>query len=528
MKSNLYTVFVFLICLLITWLASSTLQKKEGVYQQLHIKEQSQTINHNIQQRLSGYAIQLQLTVSAWNSISALNQRWDEDIKSLRSLNPFIDEIKIYQLNKEKNLTIDPTYQVTSENPLKNNKQSKYHRYLPETLAKQKNDKLFMSPAFLLNNPDSSKRETAVYLHAPIFIDNKLFAYLQATVNINKFLTYQINTRQLSNPFSLSQGGKLIFSKLPEIAHINQVSGQFSLPILSQNWTLMVWSEKTQQSTIYINYIGTFLSLLLALLTYSVFSNSKLKKQLKREKRELQQLNKQFKTNRSKLIQSNKLTSLGEIATGIAHEINQPLQVICIHADLCSESLKKENYSLINKSFRTILSQIERIEKIVKQVGSFGRDSELDNYKKHDLRDIFASVINIVINQYKQEGVELRQVLPPSLASLYCNKIQIEQVLVNLLINAKDAVEYSKERIVFIKAYAKQRKLFIEVSDSGSGIKKDKLDDIFTPFYTTKELGKGTGLGLSISYSIIHQHHGELTVSSEEGKGAIFTICLPL
>lgn len=528
MKSNLYTVFVFLICLLITWLASFEVQKKEWVYQQKDIKNQSQTISHNIQQQLTNTALQLQLTADAWNSISDLNQQWNEDTNKIKSLNPYINEIKIYLLNKEKNLTMAPAYQLTSANQLENKKPSKYHRYLPETLSKQESSRLFMSPAFLLQNLDSSKRETAVYLHTPIFINNKLFAYLQAAVNLNKLLTYQINTLQLRSPFSLSEGGKLIFSKLPEIAHINQVSGQFSLPVLSQNWTLMVWSEKTGQSTVYINCIGTFLSFLLALLTYSVFSNLRVKKQLKTGKRELQQLNKQFKDNRSKLIQSNKLTSLGEIATGIAHEINQPLQVICIHADLCSESLKKENYSLVDKSFRTILSQIERIEKIVKQVGSFGRDSELDNYSKHDLRDIFASVINIVINQYKQEEVELRQVLPPSLATLYCNKIQIEQVLVNLLINAKDAVEQSKDKIVFIKAYTKQGKLFIEVSDSGSGIGEDKLDDIFTPFYTTKALGKGTGLGLSISYSIIHQHHGELTVSSEKGKGSTFTVCLPL
>lgn len=521
MKSNLYTVFVFLICLLLTWLASSELQKKESLNQQQDIKKQSQTISFNIQQQLRNDALQLQLITQSWKSISDLNQFWKKDIETVKSFTPYLTDLKIYLIHKDKNVTI------ASTNLLEDEKLSKYHNYLPQKLSKQDADKHFMSPALLLNNADSSKNKAIVYLHIPIFIDNQLFAYLQASVNLSKLLSYKINTLQLINPFSLSQEGKIIFSKLPEIAHINQVNGQFSLPVLSQNWTLMVWSEEKVSDRQYIAYIGVFLSLLLALLSHFIFLNRKLKQKLTLDKEQLRNLNQQFNDNSAKLIQSNKLTSLGEIATGIAHEINQPLQVICIHADLCNESLKKKNYSLVNNSFRAILSQIDRIERIVKQVGSFGRDSELDNYSMHDLRDIFASVINIVSNQYKQEEVELRQVLPPSLATLYCNKTQIEQVLVNLLINAKDAVEYSLDKVVFIKAYAKQGELFIEVSDTGSGIDKDKLDDIFTPFYTTKALGKGTGLGLSISYSIIHQHHGELSVNSQKGKGTTFTVCLP-
>ena len=243
---------------------------------------------------------------------------------------------------------------------------------------------------------------------------------------------------------------------------------------------------------------------------------------------ELKRIDDDFKHSEAKLIQSNKLASLGEIAAGVAHEINQPLQVICIHTEMCQDNLLHGNYHLVEKSFKAMVNQVDRIEKIVKQVGSFGRDTELDSYKEEKASSIFNNVMAIIINQYKQDGVELRQVIPPSLPALFCNKIQIEQVLINLLINAKDSVETSKNKIVFMKAHVQKNNLYIQISDTGCGIDPTKINDIFTPFYTTKPLGKGTGLGLSISYSIIHQHKGDIKVTSEIGKGTTFTVRLPL
>lgn len=491
--------------------------------QQSEINTQSQSISHHVQQTILHHAQQITMTANRWQSIEQINNHWSEEVARLAKNYPNLNNLNIYPINAETKQSIDQNMQINIKNSGALIRQTRYLSALPQSKNQVSQQKTFMSSHFAIDN------ETVVtYLQAPIFIEGKLVAYLDAQLNITNLLKQQVATYQITLPFSLSEKGRIIYSVLPTEVPINQIKKQFEFPILGHNWTLIVWPTHQYTCYQYIPLLGLVIAILFALFTFFLLVSKDTKRQLALQTAHLNAINKDFTASKSKLVQSNKLASLGEIATGIAHEINQPLQVICIHADLCAENLEKQNYRLVEKSFRSILSQVERIENIVKQVGSFGRDSELDNYKKELPATIFDNVINIVINQYNQEGVELRQVLPPSLPPLLCNKIQIEQVLINLLINAKDAVEKSEEKIVFMKAYDNHGSLCIEVSDSGSGIELSKLDDIFTPFYTTKALGKGTGLGLSISYSIIHQHRGELHVSSEVGKGSTFTVTLPL
>ncbi|WP_022940678.1 sensor histidine kinase [Psychromonas hadalis] len=523
MKSNLYSIFIFLIGLFATYWVSKHVQSTEFYNQQLEIKIQSQSISHLVQQTILHHAQQITMIANRWQSIEQINDNWSKEITSLAIRHPNLTQLSIYLVNDEKKPSIDKNKQLDVKTNTTIIRQARHLSTLPKNGDITNLQNIFMSSHFILEN------ETVVtYLQAPIFIEGKLFAYLDAQLNISNLLRQQVATFQITHPFSLSEEGRMIHHVLPTQVPINHIKEQFEIPLLGHKWTLMVWPVHLHIFYQYVPFLGLVISILFALLTFFLFVIKETKRQLIAQTAHLNAINKDFTASKSKLVQSNKLSSLGEIATGIAHEINQPLQVICIHADMCQESLQKQDYRSVDESFRSILAQVERIEKIVKQVGSFGRDSEQDNYKKEVPATIFESVINIVINQYNQEDVELRQVLPPSLPSILCNKTQIEQVLVNLLINAKDAVEESEEKIVFIKAHEQQGKLYIEVSDSGSGIEPSKLDDIFTPFYTTKALGKGTGLGLSISYSIIHQHKGEFQVSSEIGKGSTFTVILPL
>lgn len=503
-------------------MASAYYQQTQIIEIRREVNNESKNIAQTIHEQLLNSAEQLQLTVQSWRSTAEINKYSSTDIDNLKQLDPYINDITIYHPTAEKPSSFSNAAYLGIQNVYPKTQQNKYRNSLPEDAKQLKNSKLFMSQPFTLNNDES-----AVYLHIPIIIERHLFAYLQVTLNISKLLADKVSDGQLHSPFSLSEDGITIFSILPEETRINQVSKQFYISIFGHNWKLMVWSNKHASAYLHILYLGFLISLLLSALIYTSLNNEKLQLQIKSRDRRLKKVHLDIKANHSKLVHSNKLSSLGEIATGIAHEINQPLQVICIHADLCNENLIKENYQQVNKNFSAIMSQVDRIEKIVKQVGSFGRDSESDNYKNEEPADIFSNVMNIVVNQYKQENVELRSVLPTSLPPIFCNKIQIEQVLVNLLINAKDAVEHSATKVVFIKAHNQQNKLYIEISDSGIGIEEDKLDKIFVPFYTTKALGKGTGLGLSISYSIIQQHKGKLKVSSELGKGSTFTLVLP-
>ncbi|GLS89265.1 hypothetical protein GCM10007916_03320 [Psychromonas marina] len=521
MKSNLYSIFIFLIGLSATYIITKNVQQIEIKTQNRELMLHSQAITHNIQQQISQHAQQLSVAAQRWKSIEHINDNWQTEVDTLIELLPNFSNLNIYLLAKQPTLTIDSDAQ-------------RYFATLPELLQQAKhlqtlnhnqNEK---KATYLSAHKTREDNQTIVYLHAPIFYDKKLLGYLEATLNITTLLDNQVAKHQISSPFSLSESGRAIYSVLPENIMIHDIKQQSNIPLLGYDWKLMVWPLQQYHFYQYVLYIGILLSIFFSQLFYLVSYNRRVKQELAAYKLHLSAINKDFTASKSRLVQSNKLSSLGEIAAGIAHEINQPLQVICIHAEICQDNLKNKNYIKVDRSFRSIIYQVERIEKIVKQVGSFARNSELDNYTEQAPATIFENVINIVINQYNQDNVELRQILPTSLATISCNKIQIEQVLVNLLINAKDAVEESEEKVVFIKAHNKQDKLYIEVSDTGCGIEISKLTDIFTPFYTTKALGRGTGLGLSISYSIIHQHNGELKVTSEIGKGSTFTVILPL
>lgn len=506
-----------------TYIVAKNLQLIELEVQRKEVRIQSQSIAHTVQTNILQHAQQLSLTAQRWHSIKQINRDWQQDTNALMARLPNLSNINIYLLKKHPSLTINDKLQRHFVSDTQLLQQAKQLFPLNKQLNVTQSKSIFQSVHKVLKN-----KQVIVYQYAPIFFEKKLLGYLESTLNITKLLNQQIADFQINYPFSLSETGRSIYSVLPKNVPINDIKQQLMIPLLGYEWKLMVWPKHQHHFYRYAVVIGLLASILFAQLFYLVRVNKRMVYKLNTLQSHLNAMKKDFKASKSKLIQSNKLSSLGEIASGIAHEINQPLQVICIHADMCQDSLQKKNYHLVDKSFRSIISQVERIEKIVKQVGSFGRDSELDNYNQEVPATIFENVIDIVINQYNQENVELRQVLPSSLPSLLCNKIQIEQVLVNLLINAKDAVEDCDEKIVFIKAHDKQGKLYIEVSDSGSGIAPSKLDDIFTPFYTTKALGRGTGLGLSISYSIIHQHKGELQVSSKIGKGSTFTVILPL
>lgn len=523
MKSNIYSILVFLIGLLSTYIVTKYFQDIEIKLEKKEISTQSQAITYTIQQRIAHNSQQLAATAQRWHSIEHINDNWQYDTSDLVAKLPHLSNLNIYLLRAYPEITIPYSSKRYFKDDNELMAQAQQLRPLAKRLYGHHRGGTRLSTHLV-----TPENKAISYLHTPIYVGTQLIGYLEATLNLSSLLEEQVARFQITYPFSLSEAGRLIYSVLPEKVKINDIDQQFTISLPGHNWKLMLWPLQQYNLSQYLQYLGLLLSILFAQLFYLFIEHRQVSKRVALQALHLQAINKHVAQSKSKLIQSNKLVSLGEMATGIAHEINQPLQVICIHSDMCQESLQKQNYALIDKSFQTILSQVERIENIVKQVGSFARDSEQDKFSYAVPVSIFDNVINIVINQCNQEGVELRQVLPASLPAVLCNKTQIEQVLVNLLINAKDAVENSIEKIVFIKAHAKQGNLYIEVTDTGSGIEQSQLDEIFTPFYTTKALGKGTGLGLSISYSIIHQHKGQLTVSSEVGKGTTFTVILPL
>jgi signal transduction histidine kinase len=165
---------------------------------------------------------------------------------------------------------------------------------------------------------------------------------------------------------------------------------------------------------------------------------------------------------------------------------------------------------------------IERIQKIVSDLKTFSRQDK-GLVAPADLNDILDRSINISWNEikYKAELVKKYEKLP----QVECNAQQIGQVFINLLVNAAQAIK--KQGVIVLKTYQDDARVFMEISDTGSGIPPENLNRIFEPFFTTKEVGKGTGLGLSISYEVIKKHKGVIDVKSEIGKGTTFIVSLP-
>jgi PAS domain S-box-containing protein len=225
------------------------------------------------------------------------------------------------------------------------------------------------------------------------------------------------------------------------------------------------------------------------------------------------------------LIQSEKLSGLGTMISGVAHELNNPLTVIMGNTELM---LMDKSLSIRdNKSLKIIFKESERAARIVSGLLTFARE--------HRPERGLVNINDIVIESYKlreynlitnniEVTLSLAADIPPTLADPY----QIQQVFTNIIHNARDALMEKGGGSLAIRSVRKDQTIVVEFEDNGPGIKKENLKRIFDPFFTTKDVGKGTGLGLSMAYGIINEHGGTIEVDSEVNKGTIFTVVLPI
>lgn len=234
------------------------------------------------------------------------------------------------------------------------------------------------------------------------------------------------------------------------------------------------------------------------------------------------------------LIQSQKIESIGTLAGGVAHEINNPINGIMNYAELIMDRMEKDSPG--REYAQEILHETERIAKIVKNLLTFARH-EKQSHSPALLTDIISSVLSLVQTVMRHDQIDLEISVPENLPQIKCRSQQIQQVLMNLITNARDALNqrypgYSPEKK--LRVYAgiinKNGRRFIRttVEDSGAGIPPEIRDRIFDPFFTTKPKETGTGLGLSISYGIVKDHGGELTVESQSGQYTRFYLDLPV
>jgi signal transduction histidine kinase len=245
--------------------------------------------------------------------------------------------------------------------------------------------------------------------------------------------------------------------------------------------------------------------------------------------REILEMRKNLEEVHLQLIQSEKIASVGRMAAGVAHEINNPLSGIMIYAELIKKKLKDipdGNEQSIN-DIQEIIDQTIRCKKIVSDLLEFSRQT-VGHVTSFDVGELLGKSLNLLINQALFQNMEIKREIDPDLPAMVGDMGQLQQVFTNLYINAADAMGGKGQLKISARFDPKREYFIITVADTGPGIPHDLQDKIFDIFFTTKPVGKGTGLGLSITKNIIELHGGNIMVDSSPGKGTVFTIELPL
>lgn len=233
----------------------------------------------------------------------------------------------------------------------------------------------------------------------------------------------------------------------------------------------------------------------------------------------------------TQLFQSAKLAAIGEMAAGVAHELNSPLTAIIGNSGLIlrNASLKDKEQKLLED----IKSCGQRSKRIIQNLLTFSRQDSL-TFEPLTLNTVVEGSLNLIAYQIDKDKITIRKELNPHIPPLEGNKQQLEQVVINLLLNARDALEGTPDGEIIISTGMREdtesgcTMVEIKVADNGRGMTEDTLRHIFIPFFTTKDKTKGTGLGLPVSMGIAQTHGGRIGVTSEVGKGSVFSLILPL
>ncbi|MBW2078840.1 MAG: two-component sensor histidine kinase [Deltaproteobacteria bacterium] len=232
----------------------------------------------------------------------------------------------------------------------------------------------------------------------------------------------------------------------------------------------------------------------------------------------------------NRLLQSEKQASIGRLAAGVAHEINNPLTGVLAYTHMLLR--RKDLGDDIRSDLETIAESTERVRKIVKGLLDFSRQTKLDR-EPTEVNRLMRTTISLMENQALVKGVNLKFHPGENLPMVTLDRNQMQSVLLNMIINALDATEPGDTITIYTAAGLSasdsgQRGVEITIADTGCGIPPENLDKLFDPFFSTKEVGQGTGLGLAVSYGIVQGHGGTMRVQSEVGKGTRFFVWLPI
>lgn len=272
---------------------------------------------------------------------------------------------------------------------------------------------------------------------------------------------------------------------------------------------------------------AVLLSLLIAALLDQIEHGERARLQLTAVHQQLSQSFKRLEENQEQLLQAEKLTSLGQMAASIAHELNNSLAGVLVYTQLLAKKMASDTLSkeVASDYLSKMASEIDRSSRTIHNLLDFARPSA-PRLSTVDVNQVIEKALSLVSHQAKLERIQVTKELNPSLPVLWADFDQLRQVFVNLILNAIQATE-NGGTLTLRTFPANERGVRLEIEDTGSGISPENLRKLFTPFFTTKEKGQGVGLGLTVAHEIIERHGGRIKVESKEGKGTTFTVLLP-
>lgn len=244
----------------------------------------------------------------------------------------------------------------------------------------------------------------------------------------------------------------------------------------------------------------------------------------------VQRREQELREKQEQLIQAGKLATLGELTTGVAHELNNPLNNIGLFIgnaiDLIELGMADTDPERIMQDLHNAMQQVRKATEIISHLRTFGRAASVTREPLR-ISQVLERAISLMQEQLRLRQIEIVLNFPSEEVVVVGNGIQLEQVFINLLTNARDAMVNSPRKVITITCKTSKKWVDISVADTGPGIPPELEQRIFDPFFTTKEVGAGTGLGLSITYGIIKEHQGTIMVKRHGGEGALFLIQLP-
>ncbi|HEX3203252.1 MAG TPA: ATP-binding protein [Nitrospiraceae bacterium] len=237
----------------------------------------------------------------------------------------------------------------------------------------------------------------------------------------------------------------------------------------------------------------------------------------------------ELRDKQEQLVQAGKLATLGELTTGIAHELNNPLNNIGLFIGNVVDHLEANQIEpeRILRDLRSAMQQVRKATAIISHLRTFGRAAPVSQEPVY-LNDVIKQATSLIHEQLRLHQIDIQLNLDPSNPIVRGSPIQLEQVFINLLTNARDAIVDAPVKAIRIRSEVKHDAVEVTVQDSGPGIPAGLEQRIFDPFFSTKDVGAGTGLGLSITYGILKDHHGSISVASQPGEGARFTMQFPI